>query len=257
MTKRKTALITGASGGIGLDLARLFARDGYDLFLVARSEERLKEIAAELQRDHGIHAMVIAADLSRPEAPETIMAATGEAEIDVLVNNAGFGFTGRFDQLDTRRQLDVVQVNLVALTHLTRLVLPRMVARGDGRILNVASTAAFQPGPFMAIYYATKAFVVSLSEAIAEELKGTGVSVTALCPGPTATGFADAADMTKSRLFTVMKPMESKVVAEKGYEAMKRGQRVIITGMFNKVLARSVAITPRPVVLKIAKMLNG
>ena len=257
MKKRQTALITGASSGIGLDLARLFARDQYDLFLVARSEERLREIAAELEREHKITATVIAADLTRPEAPDTIIAATHDAEIDVLVNNAGIGFQGRFDQLDTRRQLDVIQVNLVALTHLTRLVLPRMLTRHSGRILNIGSTAGFQPGPRMAVYYATKAYVLSFSEAIAEELAATGVTVTLLCPGPTSTGFAETADMTKSRLFTVMRPMKSTTVARKGYEAMQRGQRLVIPGWLNKITAQATRITPRKMVVKIAKIING
>lgn len=257
MTARPTALITGASNGIGLDLARLFAKDGYDLFLVARREDRLREIAAELERDHAITATVIAADLSRPDAPDAVIAATNHAQIDVLVNNAGIGFQGRFDQLDLQRQMDTVQVNVSALTHLTRLVLPAMVARNSGRILNVGSTSAFQPGPMMAVYYATKAYVLSLSEALSEELAETGVTITALCPGPTQTGFAEAADMTKTRLFTSRPPMDSMAVAREGYAAMKKGQRIVVTGALNKILAQSVRLTPRRVVTKITKMINS
>ena len=256
MTDRKTALITGASGGIGLDLARLFARDGYDLFLVARSEERLRSVAAGLEAEFGGKATVIAADLSQPEVAENVHAATGGVALDALVNNAGFGLSGPFHELDPKRQLEMVQVNVTSLVHLTRLFLPAMVARRSGRIMNVASTAAFVPGPMMAVYYATKAFVVSFSEAIAEELRRTGVTVTAVCPGPTATGFAEAAEMTKATLFTLMPPMDSARVADVGYRAMNRGRSVVITGVQNRALMGSSKIMPRRLVLKITKALN-
>jgi uncharacterized protein len=256
MTNRKTALITGASGGIGLELAQLFARDGHDLFLVARNEERLRAVAGEIESAHHVKATVIAADLSRPDTPDAILAATRGVIVDALVNNAGFGLAGRFDKLDLRRQLEMVQVNVVALMHLTGLFLPAMVARGSGRILNVASTAGYLPGPFMSVYYATKAFALSFSEALANELAGTGITVTALCPGPTATGFAEAADMTKSRLFRLRKPMSSAVVAQKGYDAMKSGKPVVITGVMNRLMIASSRVSPRALVLGITKTLN-
>jgi len=256
MTNRKSAVITGASGGIGLDLAHLFARDGWDVFLVARSEDKLRSIAAEIERAHSVKATVIAVDLARPEAPETVLGAVGTTPVDALVNNAGFGLSGRFDELDLQRELSMIQLNVVALTHLTGLFLPRMVARGSGHVMNVASLAGFVPGPYMAIYYATKAFVVSFSEAIAEELSGTGVTVTALCPGPTQTGFAEAADMTKANLFKLQRPMASADVARVGYEGMKRGKRVIFPGAMTKLSAVSAKVTPRPLSAKITKMLN-
>src|SRR6266550_6618870 len=216
---KETALITGASSGIGLDLARLFAKDGHDVILVARSEGKLREVAAGLERDFGVKAHVIVADLARPDAPRQLFDAL-PVDVDVLVNNAGFGVTGPFAGTDLAKELEMIQVNVVALTHLTKLLLPPMIARRRGRVLNVASTAAFQPGPLMAVYYATKAYVLSFSEAIADELRDSGVSVTALCPGPTETGFAAAANVGATRLFTMSKPADSRAVAEAGYEAM-------------------------------------
>lgn len=252
---KETALITGASSGIGLDLARLFAKDGHDVVLVARSEGRLREIAAELERDCGVKAHVIAADLAQPDAPRTLVDALPCA-VDVLVNNAGFGITGPFVTTDLAKELEMIQVNVVALTALTKLLLPPMVARRRGRVLNVASTAAFQPGPLMAVYYATKAYVLSFSEAIADELRDSGVTVTALCPGPTSTGFADAAGMTKTRLFNLAKPMDSAAVAREGYKAMQRGRRVVVTGMKNKLLTQSIRVSPRRMVTAIVRKLQ-
>ena len=252
---KQTALITGASSGIGYDLAHLFAADGHDVILVARSEGKLRELGRELEEKHKIAATVIPADLERPEAPRELFASV-DRPVDVLVNNAGFGVTGNFAETDLERELAMVQVNITALTHLTKLFLRPMVERGRGRILNVASTAAFQPGPLMAVYYASKAYVLSFSEAIGEELSGTGVTVTTLCPGPTATGFANAASMTNTRLFTVMKPMTSAEVARAGYRAMNRGKRVVVTGAMNKMLAQSVRISPRALVTKITKRLQ-
>jgi short-subunit dehydrogenase len=255
MTMKQTALITGASSGIGYDLAHLFAADGHDLILVARSEGKLRDLAGQLEQKHNIAARVIPADLERPEAPRRLFASV-DGPVDFLVNNAGFGLTGKFAGTDLERELAMIQVNVTALTHLTKLFLGPMIERGRGRILNVASTAAFQPGPLMAVYYATKAYVLSFSEAVAEELGGTGVTVTALCPGPTATGFATAAKMTNSRLFSVMKPMTSAKVARIGYNAMNRGKRVVITGTVNKVLAQSVRVTPRKMVTKVTRALQ-
>lgn len=258
MKERTAALITGASGGIGLDLARLFARDRHDVVLVARSEGRLREIATELQRDHGITADVIVADLSRSTAPKEVFSTVVEKGIviDTLVNNAGYGLTGPFVENDLNVELDMIQVNIVALTHLTKLVLPSMLARKRGRILNLASTAAFQAGPLMAVYYATKAYVLSFSEAIADELRNTGVTVTTLCPGPTDTGFANVSKMTHSRLFTMSKPMRSEEVARIGYEAMKKGKGLVITGMRNKLLVQSNRVSPRRVVTTIVRKLQ-
>jgi len=252
---KQTALITGASSGIGLDLAHLFAADGHDLILVARSEDKLRELARELEEKHRISARVIPADLEERDAPQRLFASV-HTPVDVLVNNAGFGVNGKFAETDLEKELGMIQVNITALTHLTKLFLRPMVERGRGRILNVASTAAFQPGPLMAVYYASKAYVLSFSEAIAEELRGTGVTVTALCPGPTATGFAAAAHMTNSRLFKMKKPMTSMDVAKAGYKAMQRGKRIVITGAMNKMLAQSVRISPRALVTKVTRTLQ-
>jgi len=252
---RPTALITGASSGIGLDLARLFARDGYDVVLVARGEEKLREAASAIEREFNVGARVVVADLIEPHAARKVFDAVNRP-IDALVNNAGFGVAGEFVSTDLQKEIDMIQVNIVALVELTKLVLPQMVARRGGRILNVASTAAFQPGPLMAIYYASKSFVLSFSEAIAEELGGSGVTVTALCPGPTATGFAEAAKMTDRRLFTVTKPATSESVAREGYAGMKRGKRIVVTGLRNKVMAQSIRISPRRIVTKVVRRLQ-
>ena len=255
---KETALITGASSGIGHDLTRLFARDGWDVVLVARSEEKLRELAAELTKTHGIAAHVIVADLARPDAAAGIvkMLTDRGLTIDALVNNAGLGLTGPFVETDLRGELEMIQVNVVALTQLTKLLLPGMVARKRGRILNVASTASFQPGPLMAVYYATKAYVLSFSEALSEELRHTGVTVTALCPGPTETGFVAAAGVGPSRLFSLMRPASSASVARTGYEAMKRGRRVVVHGLRNKLLVQSVRTSPRRLVTFIVRKLQ-
>ena len=254
----KTALITGASSGIGYELAKCFARDGTNLVLVARDEARLGQVAAEL-RSPSVSVKVIPADLARAVAPSEILDATRAANINVdyLVNNAGFGFCGFFAESDLRADLDVLQVNMVALMHLTRLYLPGMCQRGTGGVLNVASTAAFQPGPLMALYYASKAFVLSLTEAIAEELQGTGVTATALCPGPTATDFQRRAKIEHIRLtktkFTMMTARE---VAEVGYRAFLEGRVIVIPGLLNKIVAQSVRISPRAMVRKVTRKLQ-
>ena len=247
-TNRKRALITGASSGIGLDLARLFARDGYSVVLVARSEEKLREYAREMNGEF------IVADLSKPDAPRTIFERVGE--IDALVNNAGYGLGGAFAEIDLQRQLEMIQVNVVALTHLTRLFLPAMIARRRGAILNVASTAAFQAGPLMAVYYATKAYVLSFSEAIADELRHTGVTVTALCPGPTETGFAAVADVESARLFKLAKPMSSAAVARAGYDGLRDGKRIVIPGLRNKLMMQSLRISPRHLVTTVVRKMQ-
>ncbi|HYH07122.1 MAG TPA: SDR family oxidoreductase [Thermoanaerobaculia bacterium] len=255
---KQTALITGASSGIGLDLAHLFARDGHDVVLVARSQAKLQALAKELEAHHHITAHVVPADLSEEAAPRKLFETIRDRglTIDVLVNNAGFGTGGAFADTDLKTELDMIQVNVTAVTHLTKLFLGGMIARGRGRILNVASTAGFQPGPFMAVYYATKAYVVSFSEAIAEELSGTGVTVTALCPGPTATGFAEVANIKESPLFKLSKPMASMDVARIGYQAMQRGKRVAVTGLQNKIAMQSLRVSPRAVVTKVVRSLN-
>ena len=255
---KQTALITGATSGIGLDLAHVFARDGHDVILVARTESKLQDVAYDLEKHHKVKAHVIAADLAKPDAPRMVFDETRRRglQVDVLVNNAGFGLGGKFVETDLEWELGMIQVNIAAVTHLTKLFLREMVARGSGRVLNLASTAAFQPGPLMAVYYATKAYVLSFSEAIAEEVKDTGVTVTALCPGPTYTGFADKAEVENTGLFKFLKPMASMDVAQAGYDAMRRGKRVAIVGLQNKLTAQSVRVSPRFVVTKVVRALQ-
>lgn len=244
---RPAALITGASGGIGLELARLCAKGGHDVALVARNRDKLDEIGKYLSGMYGVRAEAITADLTEPEAPQAVMEEIERRGlgVDVLINNAGFGDWGLFGRAELGRQLDMVQVNVIALTVLTRLALPRMVSRRGGRILNVASTAGFAPGPLMAVYYATKAYVISFSEAISNEFKGTGITVTALCPGPTRTGFAERAGMVGSNLFGNPNVMDPAPVAAAGYAAMMRGQAIVIPGLANKMLIQSMRISPR------------
>jgi short-subunit dehydrogenase len=250
----QTALVTGASSGIGYELARIFARDGYHLVLVARHTHTLGEVAAELQQRYGGSVKVMAADLALPQAPEELFA-TLEGEgvaVDVLVNNAGFGTHGPFAESEARAQLEMMQVNMVALTHLTRLFLPGMRARRWGRILNVASTAAFQPGPLMAVYYASKAYVLSFSEALANELRGSGVSVTALCPGPTRTNFQSRAGIDDTPLMRG-RIMSAQQVAEAGYRGLMAGQVMVIPGLRNRLLAVSVRWLPRRLLTHIVR----
>lgn len=246
-----TALITGASGGIGLELARIFAEQGYALVLVARSRDRLEEIAAELKPTP---VQVFAKDLTLVGAAEGVLREV--PKVDVLVNNAGYGVYGPFLKTPLDEELGMLQLNMTALVVLTKLYLPGMVASKNGKILNVASTAAFQPGPLMALYYATKAFVLSFSEAIGSELEGTGVTVTALCPGPTATGFQARTKLEKSRLFQRMKVMDARTVAEAGYRGLMAGKPVVIPGVMNKLLAQSVRFSPRTMVTKIARKMQ-
>jgi hypothetical protein len=246
-----TALITGASGGIGLELARIFAEQGYALVLVARNRERLEEIAVELKPTP---VQVLAKDLALVGAAEGIHREV--PKVDVLVNNAGYGVYGPFVKTPLDDELGMLQLNMTALVVLTKLYLPAMVAAKNGKILNVASTAAFQPGPLMALYYATKAFVLSFSEAIGNELEGTGVTVTALCPGPTATGFQARTKLEKSRLIKRMKVMDARTVAEAGYRGLIAGKPVVIPGLMNKLLAQSVRFSPRVLVTKIARMMQ-
>jgi hypothetical protein len=253
---RRTALVTGGSGGIGLEIAKELARKGFDLILVARKRDTLEAAAGQLEGKFDIKAHVFAADLRRTEAPEQIFDFLHNENISVeaLVNNAGFGLGGEFSETELQRELDMIQVNIAALTHLTKLFLAPMVRRRDGKILNVASTAAFQPGPLMAVYYATKAYVLSFSQALAEELRDTGVTVTALCPGPTQTDFADAAQMTNSRLFTTFGVADADDVARYGVAAMLRGKRLAIPGIRNKVLAQANRLAPRALSAKLARL---
>ena len=254
-----TALITGASGGIGEELARLFAGRGYDLVLVARSERKLQSLSGELCRAHGIQSRVLAADLADSGAPPRVFETLQQkgVAIDVLVNNAGFGACGAYAEIDYPVEARMIQVNIVALAHLTRLFLPAMLARRNGKILNVASTAAYVPGPFMAVYYASKAFVLSFSEAIAEETRGSGVTVTALIPGPTETNFAATAGNQDSRLFRTGTVMSAAAVARVGFDALLAGKRVAVAGVSNKLTVFSTRLAPRTMLAKITRKLNS
>jgi short-subunit dehydrogenase len=240
-----TALVTGASGGIGEALARELAAHGHDLVLVARSADRLRSLADELGGARGIGAEVIVADLGSPGGSQIVVDALGGRRIDVLVNNAGIGSFGTFHETEPAQLEQMMQLNMVALTALTRALVPGMVERGDGRILNVASTAAFMPGPLMAVYYATKAYVLSLGEALHQELKGTGVTVTTLCPGPIATGFQAGADMESSKLVRGRTLMTPETCAKVAVRALLRGRGVVIPGWKNRVQAMSPRFLPR------------
>jgi len=254
----QTALITGASAGIGAELATVFAAHGFQVALVARNAKRLHALAKVLQERHGASAHVIASDLAKPGAPETIMAELRRRSVgvDVLVNNAGFGTYGRFAESDLAAELEMVQVNVAALTALTRLCLPGMLAWRHGKILNVASTAAFQPGPLMAVYYATKAYVLSFSEALANELCGTGISVTALCPGPTKSKFQERAGIERTRLLAGRRLMEAREVAEAGYRGLMAGKTVVIPGVRNRLLALATRFAPRGLVIRMVRRLQ-
>jgi short-subunit dehydrogenase len=252
----QTALITGASGGIGLELARRFAADGYDIVLVARSTGALDKLAADLGREFHVTATPIASDLGRPNAVREL-AQTLEQRgltIDVLVNNAGFGAAGAFEGGSTDLQVGMVDVNNRALVELTHTLWPRIMKNRKGGVLNVASTAAFQPGPFFAVYCATKAFVLSFTEALWEEARGTGVRVSCLCPGVTESGFHSRAGTDKLRLARG-NAMSAARVAELGYRAFQANKRVEITGLANALLAHSAAVTPHALVLRIARRL--
>jgi short-subunit dehydrogenase len=256
--QRPTALVTGASGGIGAELARVLAREGHDLVLVARSREPLEALAREVRDRFGAAARAIPADLQAPGAAREVHArATADgAEVDVLVNNAGFGLHGPFVELDAAEQTAMIQLNVVALTELTRAFAPEMVRRRRGRILMLGSTAAFQPGPHMAVYCATKAYVLSLSEALAQELRGSGVTVTCVCPGATETGFAARAGNGDTRLFRAG-TMSPRAVAETAWRALARGRALVVPGVRNRVMAASTRLVPISAAARVAGVFLG
>lgn len=249
------ALITGASTGLGREFARLCARDGYDVVLTSRSLPQLEELAAEIQRNTNRAARVIEKDLSIPDAAREVFDELTSAglNIELLINNAGFGLVGRFWELDEIQQMQMVQLNVGALTHLTRLFLPGFVQRRGGRILNIASTAAFQPGPLMAVYYATKAYVVSFSEAVHNEVREYGVTVTALCPGPTKTEFDKRAGGANTKLFKGRNVMDARAVAEIGLAAMKAGKPLVVAGRINTAMAFLTRFAPRQFAASMAR----
>ena len=254
----RTALITGASSGIGLELAHLFARDGYRLVLVARSRGALRELGDDLQSRYHIPVRISPKDLAHPASPSELLSELQEAGIvlDVLVNNAGFGVGGAFLETDWNNEAEMMQVNMVALTHLTKLFLPQIRAR-EGKVLNVASTAAFQPGPFMAMYYASKAYVLHFTEALAEELEGSGVTVTCLCPGPVRTNFQKRAHIGETRLMHSPLLVDVREVARIGYEGMQQGKRVVIPGWKNRLVMEMLRLAPRGMVTRMARKVQS
>ncbi len=253
-----TVLITGASGGIGYELAKLFAKEHHNLVLVARNGPRLTQVADELQRQFGITARTVALDLAEPAAPQSLSAQLQREGIavDILVNNAGYGKFGEFAEVPLEQSQGQIQLNITALTELTKLFLGPMLERRSGKIMNVASTAGFQPGPLMAVYYATKAYVISFSEALANELSDKGIVVTCLCPGATETGFAGRAGNDESRLFKKLRPMDAKTVARAGYHGLLKGKTLVIPGFRNWLVAESVRISPRKMVTAISRWVS-
>ena len=249
-------LITGATGGLGIEFSRLFVQEGYDLVLVGRDKVKLANLAEELQKDD-IFIKVIDIELMDPTTPQKIydLLKKDEITIEVLINNAGFATYGKFVELDIVKELEEIEINVKVLTSLTGLFVKDMVARGEGRILNIASTAAFQPGPLMAVYYATKAYVLHFSEALHEELRGTGVSVTALCPGPTKTGFQKRAQMDGVGGYS-RSVMSAQQVAKAGYEGMLKGKAVVIPGFKNNIMAKAYRFAPRSFIARITKKLQ-
>ena len=255
---RKTALITGASSGIGYELSKVFAKNGYNLVLVSRNTDKLEIISEEIKKQHDIQVKVIPKDLCKSPAPQELydeVAAEG-INIDVLVNNAAIGTYGKFTDSSTEKHMDLIQLNITSLTMLCKLFGTDMVKNGSGRILNVASTAAFQAGPLMSTYYASKAYVLMLSEALKNELKQDGVTVTVLCPGPTQTEFFKRNDMIGTKLERSPYIMSAAKVAEIGFYGLLKGKTIVIPGLINKLFAFSVRLTPRRVVTAIASSQN-
>ncbi len=255
---RKTALITGATKGIGYEMAKLFAKDSYDLVLVARNKYKLKELQENLSNKYNINVTIIAKDLSIPNVAHEIFHKTEEKQIiiDVLVNNAGIGDFEKFNNENLLKISQILQINIISLTELTKLYLKGMVLRKEGKILNVSSMAAFQPGPYMAVYYASKAYVQSFSEAITSELIGTGVTVTTLCPGPTKSGFQNEVGSENSKLTKLNLLSSSEDVAKYGYKALHKGKRVAIPGFVNTSLVNATKFIPRKTTTQVVKKLQ-
>jgi uncharacterized protein len=253
-----TALITGASAGLGADFSVILARQKYDLILVARSEERLARLANKLSAEYGVKTHVISSDLSVPGSAERLVQniQSKGLVVDVLINNAGYGICGPFVESDTQSLVGMLHLNMTSLTELARLLLPDMLSRKNGRIMNVASTAAFQPGPWMAGYYASKAYVLSFSEALSSELKGTGVTVTTLCPGPTRTEFFERAKMSSSRMKRIFFA-DSQACAQRGIEAMLSGKVLMVDGLLNRMFVSSSKVLPRSLIRSITGALNS
>jgi uncharacterized protein len=253
--RKQTALITGAANGIGYELAYIFAQNDYNLVLIDRIETKLQRVALYFQEQFSISVKTIVKDLSKITSPEEIFLElqAENIQVDVLVNNAGFGTYGFFHETNLTDELEMLQVNLVCTTHLTKLFLKSMVKQGQGKILNVSSAAAFQPGPLMAVYFATKAYILSFSEALANELENTGVTVTVLCPGTTQSAFHERTGMADSQLLKSKRMMNAATVANIGYRALMEGKTIVIPGIINKIMAKSVRFIPRNLVTKIVR----
>lgn len=254
------ALITGASSGIGLELARIAAANHYNLILLARNAEKLMELRTELESAHPVKVLAVGCDLSKYDTVKKIAALLAERHIvpDILINNAGFGLYGAFDQTDAYTEMNMIRVNIIALTELSKIIYKQMLQRGSGRILNVSSVAGFMPGPLMAVYYATKAYVLSFSEALAKEAEGSGVSVTTLCPGPTATGFETNASAEESMLFKRFgKVPTGKEVAEYGWRSMMKGKTTAVHGFKNRWMLFFIRLLPRKTVAGMVKKVQA
>ncbi|MFY9708741.1 MAG: SDR family oxidoreductase [Candidatus Cybelea sp.] len=245
------AIVTGASGGFGLEFAKLLAADRHDLVLIARSGDKLEAVASDLRARHGVNVETLVLDLSKPDAAATVSARIPQC--DILINNAGFATNGRFEEIAPERIRDEISLDVLTLTELTRAYVPGMRARGSGRILNVASTAGMLPGPFMSVYYACKAYVLSFSQGVAEELRGTGVTVTCLAPGASATGFAERANAGRSLLFGRLPVADAASVARAGYRAMMAGRDLIVPGLSNKLVALASRLSPRRLLIRISR----
>lgn len=249
----QTVLITGGSSGIGFELAKIFGKNNYQLILVAKDKHKLSDAEAELKAS-GYFVKTISKDLSDPHSPSQIyeQLQNENITIDVLVNNAGFAVYGQFAETHIEQELSLLQVNILALTQLTKLFLPEMIKRGEGKILNVASTAGFAPGPLMAVYYASKAYVLSFSQALSEEFAESGVNITALCPGPTDTRFVTRGKLQDSKLFQGRK-MSARFVAEKAFDGLMRNKAVVIPGFKDKLMIQALRLAPRGLVVKAIK----
>lgn len=252
---KNAVLITGPTSGIGFELTKIFVEKGFNLILVGRNKEKLEELVKGLKEEN--EYQIVVAELSSPESIGKIVEQVKNHEIEILVNNAGFGLYGEFLETNLDKELQMIQVNISSLTALCKMILPSMIKRKRGKILNIASTAAFQPGPLMAVYYATKAYVLHFSEAIAEELCGSGVTVTALCPGPTESGFQKEAKMDSSiEVLQKRNVMDAKTVAKMGFDALMRGKVIEVAGIKNKITSEIVRFMPRSVVRKIVKRIQ-
>lgn len=255
---KTTALITGASSGIGSELARIHATKGDNVVLVARRANRLQELAAELKNTYNVSTHIIAKDLSDQQAAREVYDELQENGIvvDYLINNAGIGDQQPFHTADWQKQHSMINLNIYTLSHLSRLFASEMVNRGQGKIMNVASTAAFTAGPGMSVYYASKHYVLAFSEALAHELKPHGITVTTLCPGPTESEFQSRANLEHSPLFTLFPTATSRQVADYGYKAMMRGKTIAVHGISNKIMVQLLRITPRFLARKIVDLLH-